>query len=62
MLARIYAIMWFLLAGTTAGLYVGGYVNDQILTVVGFFTAMLVFIGMSVLLPVSVSQRSAYGY
>jgi hypothetical protein len=62
MLARIYALMWFLVAGTTAGLYFGGHLNDHTLTVVFFFTATLVFIGMSILLPSSVSQRSAQGY
>ncbi len=62
MLARIYGLMWFLLAGTTALLFVGGELNDQALTVVGFFTATLVFIGMSVMLPLSVSRQSANGY
>lgn len=62
MLKRIYALMWLLLAGTTAGLHFGGYLNEHALTVVFFFTATLVFIGMSILLPWSVSQRSAEGY
>ena len=58
MLGRLYARMWFLLAGATAGLYFGGFLNELILTVIGFFTATLVFIGMSILLPLSVSQPS----
>jgi hypothetical protein len=62
MLVRLYAFIWFLFAATTAGLYFGGQLNEQILTVVGFFAVTLVFVGMSVLLPVSVSQRSAHGY
>lgn len=62
MLTRMYALMWFLLAGTTVGLYLGGQLNEQALTVVGFFTATLVFIGMSVMLPSSVSQESASNY
>jgi hypothetical protein len=62
MLTRIYGLVWFFLAATVVGLHLGGYLNEQVLTMVGFLTATLVFIGMSILLPVSVAQRSASGY
>ena len=61
MLVRLYAVMWVLLAAATAGFYFGGYLNERLATVVGFFAATLVLLGMSVLLPISISQReSAY--
>ena len=50
--------MWILLAGTTAGLFFGGYLNERILTIVGFFTATLVVMGMSVMLPSSVGPQA----
>jgi hypothetical protein len=59
MLVRLYAVMWVLLAAATAGFYLGGYLNERLVTVVGFFAATLVLIGMSVVLPIWVSERSA---
>ena len=62
MFARLYGLMWVLLAGTAASLYLGGQLNEQILTIVGFLIATLVFIGMSVMLPLSVSKSLASEY
>lgn len=59
MRVRTYALVWFLLGGITAALYIAGSLSALTLTVVGFVTATLVFIGMALLLPVSVSQRHA---
>ena len=59
MCVRLYAFMWALLAAATASFYFGGYLSERLVTVVGFFAATLVLIGMSVLLPISISQRSA---
>ena len=61
MLVRLYAFMWILLAAVTASFYFTGYLNEQVVTAVGFFAATLVIIGMSVLLPLSVSQRPTLG-
>ena len=62
MLTRIYGLVWFLLTAATAGLHVVGYLNEQVLTVVGFLAATLVVIGMSIFLPVSVARRAAAGH
>ena len=51
MLLRIYALVWFLTVGTTATLYLGGFFNEQVLIVLGFLTAMLVFTGIVAVLP-----------
>lgn len=62
MLARIYAFMWLLLAGTAASLYFSGYLNEKVLLLAGFATAALVFMGMMVVVPLSVSKQSAPRY
>jgi hypothetical protein len=59
MLARIYGLLWLILAAVTAGLYFAGNLNELAATVLGFGVATLVFMGMSVMLPVSVSGRYA---
>ena len=61
MLVRLYAVMWILLAAAAASFYFTGYLSEQVVTVVGFFAATLVVIGMSVLLPLSVRQRPTFG-
>ena len=61
MLVRLYAVIWILLAAATASFYFSGYLSEQVLTVVGFLSATLVVIGMSVLLPLYVSQRPTLG-
>ena len=59
MLTRIYGLMWLVLATTTAGLYLGGHMNYRVVTAVLFVTVTLVVIGMSILLPLAVSQRTS---
>jgi len=61
MLVRLYAFMWILLAMATVSFYFSGYLSEHVLTVVGFLSATLVVIGMSVLLPLSVRQRPTFG-
>jgi len=61
MLVRLYAFMWILLAMATASFYFSGYLNEQVVTVVGFVSATLVVMGMSILLPLSVGQRPTRG-
>ena len=57
MLGRIYGLLWATLAATTLGLYFAGYLTELALTLVGFLTATLVFIGMAVMLPVAVGEQ-----
>ena len=59
MLVRLYAFMWILLAMATVSFYFIGYLIEQVVTVVGFVSATLVVMGMSILLPLSVGQRPA---
>jgi len=61
MLVRLYAVIWILLAAATASFYFSGYLSEQAVIAVGFSAATLVVLGMSVLLPPSVSQRPTRG-
>jgi hypothetical protein len=59
MLARNYALVWFSIVAISAALYLGGIFNEQALLLVGFVTAALVFMGMMVVVPLSVSKQRA---
>ena len=57
MVGQVYALMWLSFASVMTALYLGGSLDGQLLAAVGFVAATLVFIGMSVVLPLSVSQQ-----
>lgn len=59
MLVRNYALVWFSIVAISAALYLGGIFNEQALLLVGFVTAALVFMGMMVVVPLSVSNKHA---
>lgn len=59
MLARIYALVWFSIVAISVALYLGGMFNEQALLLVGFVTATLVFMGMMVVVPLSISKKHA---
>jgi hypothetical protein len=59
MVTRIYIFTWLILAGSTVGLYLGGQLIPEVQSLIGFFAATLVFIGMALMLPTAASNKYA---
>ena len=55
MILRAYALAWILFIGLAGSLYFTGAVNAIVLVILGMITALLAFIGMIVVVPLSVS-------
>lgn len=49
--AKIYGLVWFLVAATAGGAYLTGFFNEITLTIFGFVVSTLVFFGIVAMLP-----------
>lgn len=56
MLIRTIALFWFLIVGMTVSSYLAGFLNARVLIPVGMFTAMLVFLGMMMAGPLTMTK------
>lgn len=57
MLMEKYVLTWFLLAGAGIALYLGGLVSDHLLMLGGLAMAGLVFMGMVIVVPLSLNEQ-----
>ncbi|MBK9154329.1 MAG: hypothetical protein IPM25_08950 [Chloracidobacterium sp.] len=56
MLIRTIALFWFLIVGMTVSSYLAGFLNAGFLIPVGMLTAMLVFLGMMMAGPLTMTK------
>ena len=62
MVLIIYALIWLLTAASVGILYFTGNFNELTMTVSGFISATLVFMGMTAVLPWWVDKRYSWKY
>ena len=59
---KIYALVWFLMATIAVATYAGGFFNEFTLTIFGFISTTLVFMGLVAVLPSWVDDKYSPKY
>lgn len=60
--ARIYALVWITSAMVAAGVYFGGFFNEMMQMIFGFFFSTLLAAGFIAVLPALVNEHFAPRY
>jgi hypothetical protein len=59
---RIYALVWMISAAAAAGIYAGGFFNELMLAISGFYFSTLIAVGFVLVLPAWVRDHFAPKY